>query len=130
MPDRNAERLTPDMQRLGRHLVGVKEEIKRLEAEEDSLAKQMGTLAANEGLHEGDNAGFSYDGLNMVVPAGAIDNKITDLLRRKQLWHCMSYQAKAAVVEEAIEAGKLTEAEVAPFRKTRDPWFSLSQGKK
>jgi len=130
MSDRNVDRLSPDAQRLSARLVETKREIKRLEAEEDSLQAQLMKEAKGAGLHEGNDAGFTFAGLNMVVPADSIDNKITDVLRRKKMWHCMSYKAKAKQVEEAIETGRLTEGEVAPFRKSREPYFSLAAVKK
>jgi len=91
---------------------------------------QLRTLTSAAQLDRGEDPGFSFDGLNMVVPAEGFDNKLADLLRRKQMWHCLSITVKASEVKDAIEGGKLTEEEVAPYRKSRDSYFQLARGKK
>jgi len=127
MPDRNVDRLTPDIQRLAARLRETKVAKKRLEADEESLVGQLRTLTVEAGLDRGDDPGFSFEGLNMVVPAGGFDNDLVALLRRKHMWHCLSVTVKGAEVTKALDAGQLTEEEVASYRKSRDPWFTLAR---
>ena len=126
MAERNAEKLTPNAARLVRELRKVKEEIKSLEAEEANLGRQLlGAVGAD--LRLPSTGGFTFDGLRMTVPAGKFSGGIVPLLYRKRLLHCLSCQPKAAEVHKAVQAGKLTEAEVSPYRTQGDPYFSLAK---
>lgn len=124
--DCNVEKLTPDLRRLLDHFAELDDQLRALGQERDEVKATIEAQAAEAGImRPRDEGGFCYQDTYPVVPKEpAYDTAVCALLRERNLLQCISMRPKPAEITKALQAGKLADADVAKFRREREPYIT------